>query len=228
MNDDNYINLSYIKDQNELAVNLSNLFSINELIYIKLDEVNIKPRDINKIQEIYYEKEFSESKKVFKIIDTMILDNYPAKRYIILRITISNKIQVDFKCKYSKNIIKYIAQTLAKCYNYLLWKNDNDIKIIKSHIMGNILDIVSKFDIDFGELKFILNYLFIQYENDGLLDYNFSISNYDFEVKSNNLDIVRFGFKSNNEWKYVFLQNNNVSISNINFIIDELIGKNNK
>jgi len=223
--DNNYINLSYIKDQNELAVNLSNLFSIDELINIKLEEINLKPRDINKIEEIYYEKEFTESKKVFKIIDIMILDNYPAKRYIVLRISIKNKVQIDFKCRYSKNIIKYIAQTLAKCYNYLLWKNDNDTKIIKSHIMTNISNTISKFNIDFNELKFILNYLFIQYENNELLDYDFSISNYEFEVKSNKLNIVKFGFKIDDNWKYVFLQNNNITISNINFIIDELIGE---
>ena len=159
MNTNDYSDLSLIKNQNELVTRLSKILTIEEIKQINLSNLKYN-RPINDIQYTYYEKEFKESKKEFKIIDTLILDIYPPIRYISIKIFISNSLNIEFKYKYTKNFIKNIAMSIDKTYNYMIWKDKRDEKYYKGHIINNFSKFLSKLNKEtLEELKFIINYL---------------------------------------------------------------------
>lgn len=224
-----FIDLSLVKNQNKLAKKIANFFTKDELNYIDLSKLEPDDRDLGDIQYIYYSKTF-ENKKSLKIIDTLILDRYPAIRYVTIRLSIGDEEQLDYKCKYTKNIINILNVLFARIYNYKFWGNDED-HIIKSRIMAEYANkLRSKLtNEDLEEVKFVLTYLI----NDGSIkrdnefNYNFGIGPHQFNVSSNSVGILIFSFKEKDEinWNKIYFAKSNTGVSNIQFVVQKALNQ---
>jgi len=223
-----YLDLSLIKNQNELAVKIANFFDKDELDLIDLSKLEKTNRDLEEIQFIYYTKEF-ENGKILKIIDTLILDSYPAARYVTIRLCLGDIEQLDYKCKYSKNIIIYLNQLFARIYNYKFWKRKDDDHIIKPHIMKEYSDKMKK---EIGsevleEVRFVYTCLIddgsIKNHND--FNYDFSIGNFEFNIISNSVGIIKFSYKGRKEiyWNKILFLKTDTGIANINMLIEHAL-----
>ena len=224
--DSKYFDLSLIKNQNELAVKISNFFTKEELDNINLTDVHKKNRDLNKMQYIYYEKDFENDKSV-KIIDTLILDIFPACRYVTIRLSIGEREITEYKCKFNKNIVKQLYSLFSKIYNFKYWSTIEDQNIIiKSHIIDNFIKRLS-FDIDketLQEARFVITYII----DDGSIkkdnfNYDFSIDGNDFNIFSNEFQVSFSYKKSNGKFNKIYFDKTDTGISNINFIINQAI-----
>ena len=223
-----YLDLSLVKNQNELAVKIANFFDKDELDLIDLSNIEKANRDLGEIQFIYYTKEFENSKSL-KIIDTLILDSYPAARYVTIRLSFGDIEQLDYKCKYSKNIIIYLNQLFARIYNYKFWKRKDDDHIIKPHIMN---EYSNKMKSEIGsevleEVRFVYTCLIddgsIKNHND--FNYDFSIGNFDFRIISNSVGVIKFGYKGKKDvyWNNIMFQKTDTGIANINLLIQQAL-----
>jgi len=223
-----YLDLSLIKNQNELAIKIANFFEKDELNCIDLSKLEKSNRDIDEIQYIYYTKEFDNG-KTMKIIDTLILDTFPAARYVTIRLTIGEKEQLDYKCKYSKNIIQQLNLLFAKVYNYKFWKQDKDDHIIKPHIIDEYSKTMKKNLTveDLEEVRFVITYLINDgsIKNNNEFNYDFSIGNSEFIVESNSVGLVKFAYKNKKDanWKKIYFAKNDVGISYINLILQKAL-----
>jgi hypothetical protein len=223
-----FLDLSLIKNQNTLAIKIANFFDKEELDLIDLTKVNNENRDIDSIQYIYYNKEF-KNKKSIKIIDTMILDIFPACRYITIRLSNGDIEQFDYKCKYSKNIIKILNSLFAKVYNYKYWSGEFDKNIIRSHIVNNYSKKLSS-DVDketLEEARFVITYLINDgsIKNNNNFSYDFSINKKDFHIESNEYGQVQFSYRNNENEKFnrIYFDKTDTGISNINLIIEQAL-----
>jgi hypothetical protein len=223
-----YLDLSLIKNQNELAVKIANFFDKDELDLIDLSKLEKTNRDLDEIQFIYYAKEF-ENGKILKIIDTLILDSYPAARYVTIRLCLGDIEQLDYKCKYSKNIIIYLNQLFARIYNYKFWKRKDDDHIIKPHIMKEYSDKMKK---EIGsevleEVRFVYTCLIDDgsIKNHNVFNYDFSIGNFEFNIISNSVGIIKFSYKGRKEiyWNKILFLKTDTGIANINMLIEHAL-----
>lgn len=196
--DNEYLDLSLQKNQNELAVKISNFFDKDEALTIDLSNLEKANRSVDEIQYLYYTKKFPSGKEV-KIIDTLLLDRFPAIRYVTIRLSYKEQEQLDYNIKFNKNILKQLNIVFAKMCNYMYWASNGDNAIIRSHILENFskhmqLDISSE---TLEEAKFVINCLISDgsIKSDNNFVYDFSISKIDFHVESNTLGIVKFGYK---------------------------------
>ena len=225
-----YIDLSLIKNQNKLAVMISNFFEKDELELIDLSKIEKSNRDIDEIQYIYYNKKFENDRSI-KIIDTLILDSFPAARYVTIRLEVGDMIQLDYKCRYNKNIISQLNALFARMYNYKNWKSEKDDHIIRSHIIQNYSNSMKK-DLsseELEEVKFIIIYLVNDgsIKNDNNFNYDFSIGNFNFNITSNPMGIVKFSYKNKKDvfWKKIFVNKNDVGISSIELMIQQALNQ---
>lgn len=226
MNSD-FIDLSLLKNQNDLAVKIANFFDKDEISCINLSNLEkAENRDIEEIQYLYYNKKF-EGGKELKIIDTLIIDTFPAARYITIRLSYKEQEQIDYKCRYCKNILIQLNIVFAKAYNYLYWKSDDDNKILKPHILSNYSNKLAKSlsATTLEEAKFVINCLITDgsIKNNNNFSYDFSISGIDFHVESNSLGVVKFGFR---EAKAIYFNTINFAktdtgISYIIYVLEE-------
>jgi hypothetical protein len=225
-----YIDLSLVKNQNELAIMIANFFDKDEIRVIdlsKLEKVNL---DLDEMQYIYYNKKFEGGKSI-KIIDTLILDRFPAARYVTIRLEIGEMVQLDYKCKYNKKIIEQLNILFARIYNYKYWKRDDDDHIIKSHIMNRYSDEMRKIfsNEELEEIKFVITYLINDgsIKNDNDFNYDFGIGGYEFNIESNPVDLVKFSYKDKKDvyWNTIFFIKNDTGISNILLLIQEALNQ---
>lgn len=225
-----YIDLSLIKNQNKLAVMISDFFTKEELESIDLSKIEKSNRDLDEIQFIYYNKQFEGGKSI-KIIDTLILDSYPAARYVTVRLEIGEMVQLDYKCKYCKNIINQLNVLFGKVYNYKYWKSEKDDHIVRSHIIYNYSKNMKRdlTEEELEEVKFIIVYLVNDgsIKNDNNFDYDFSIGNFNFNIKSNPVGIVRFSYKNKKDikWNKIYVNKNDVGIASIELIIQQALNQ---
>ena len=216
--------LSLIKNQNELAIKIAKFFTIEELDDINISNVHKKNRNLEDLQYVYYSKEFDNDKSV-KLIDTLILDIFPAYRYVTIRLSIGEKEVIEYRCKFCKNIIKQLYSLFARIYNYKNWSTDID-SINKSHIINNFIKRIS-LDVDketLEETKFVVAYT-INNENikNDDFNYDFSISNVDFHIESNEYQIS-FSYKlPNKKFNKIYFDKTDTGVSNISFIINQAI-----
>ena len=230
MSNPEYIDLSLIKNQNKLAVMISNFFDKDELNCIDLSKIEKSNRNLDEIQYIYYNKKF-ESGKSIKIMDTLILDSYPAARFVTVRLEIGEMVQLDYKCKYCKNIIEQLNGLFGKINNYKYWKSEKDDKIIKSHIMSNYSNRMKKdlSEEELEEVKFIITYLINDgsIKNDNNFKYDFGVGDFSFDIESNSVGIIKFSYKNKKDiyWNRIFLDKNNVGLSNINLLIQQALNQ---
>ena len=228
MSSSEYIDLSLIKNQNELAVKIANFFDKDELEYIDLSKLEKKNRDLDEIQYIYYIKEF-ENKKSIKIIDTLILERYPAARYVTIRLAIGEMEQLDYKCRYSKNIINQLNTLFGRAYNYKFWKRKDDNHIIKSHIITEFSNEMKLLipEEDLNEVKFVITYLVDDgsIKNNNNFEYDFSIGNFNFNLTSNSVGIIKFSYKNRKDvyWNKIYISKTDTGISNIDLIIQQAL-----
>ena len=223
-----YLDLSLIKNQNDLAVKIANFFDKDELNLIDLSKLEKTNRDVNEIQFIYYNKSFENGKSI-KIIDTLILDSYPAARYVTIRLSFGDIEQLDYKCKYSKNIIIYLNQLFARVYNYKFWKRKDDDHIIKPHIMKEYsnkmrADLSSE---ELEEIRFVYTCLIDDgdIKNHSEFNYDFSIGNYDFNILSNSVGIIQFSYRGKKDiyWNKIMFQKTDTGVANINLLIQQAL-----
>lgn len=227
MSNNDFIDLSLMKNQNKLAVKISNFFTAEELLYINLSNLEKANRDINEIDYLYYHKKFDGTNNEIKLIDTLILDTYPALRYVTIRLYVKEFEQTDFRCKYNKNILKQLNLVFAKACNYKHWKSVEDNSIIRNHILTNFSKKITEY-IDeeiLEETKFVINYLISDgsIKNNNNFYYDFSINKIDFHVESNSLGIVKFGFKREKDFYYniIQFQKTDTGISYIIFVLQQ-------
>lgn len=222
------IDLSLIKNQNELAIKIANFFTKDEFKNIDLTKLGDRGnRDIDNIEYIYYAKQL-ESGKMLKIIDMLLLDIYPVSRYIIIRL-INGAEQIDFKCRYSKNIVKLLNSLFIRAYNFKCWKSEEDTRIIKAKIIRNFSNKLKQYlnEEELEEVKFVINYLIddgsIKKNNE--FNYDFSIGEYEFNIESNKAGLIRFSYKNKKEQYFnsIYFTKTDTGLSNINLIIEEAL-----
>lgn len=227
----NLIDLSLVKNQNELAIKIANFFTRDEFRIIDLTKLHkSENRGIDEIEYLHYYKKLSNEKEL-KIIDMLLLDAHPVSRYIIIRL-INGPEQLDFKCYYTKNMIKLLNSLFIRAYNYKCWKSDGDEKIIKSKIIKNFSDKLGS-DLsneELEEIKFVLNYLTDQgkINNNTDFNYDFAIGNFEFSVESNDVGLIRFSYKEKKTpyFNSIYFTSTETGLANINLIIEEALNNN--
>lgn len=153
--------LALIKNQNELAIQFTALFSLQELLLIDLDNISVPNYCYN--MNILYKKDYIDKNndiKTISILDIQLIEskvNVKSNRYIFIRYQ-SNNYQIDFKYRYSKNIIKYIALSIKQAINFINFKNPGDTKIIKKNIVYNAAEVLSsKYELEvLEEINYII------------------------------------------------------------------------
>jgi hypothetical protein len=223
-----YLDLSLIKNQNELAVKIANFFTKDELNYIDLSKLEKENRNLDQIQYIYYSKDF-DNRKSIKIIDTLILDSYPAARYVTIRLSIGEMEQLDYKCKYNKNIISLLNQLFARAYNYKFWKRSDDDHIIKPHITKEYSDKMKK-ELSVEELeevRFIITYLIDDgsIKTDNEFAFDFVVGKFNFYIESNSVGIIKFNYKGKKDmyWNRIMFSKTDTGVANINLLIQQAL-----
>ena len=223
------IDLSLVKNQNELALKIADFFTKDEFRVIDLTKLHkSNNRDIDTIEYIYYDKKIEETKKRLKIIDMLLLDVYPVSRYIIIRL-IDGPEQIDFKCKYTKNMVKLLNALFIRAYNYKCWRSEGDEKIIKSKIMKNYANKL-KSDLrpdELEEVKFVINYLIDEgsIKKNNEFNYDFSIGLFEFNIESNDVGLIRFSYKAKKNIVYnsIYFTKTDTGLANINLIIEQAL-----
>lgn len=138
--------LALIKNQNDLAIQLASLFTLEELLLIDLDNISV-PNNCYNIN-VLYKKDYKDKNndiKTISILDLQLTEstiNVKSNRYIFIRYQ-SNNCQIDFKYRYSKTIIKYIALSIKKAINFINFRTPGDSKIIKKNIVYNAAEVLS-------------------------------------------------------------------------------------
>ena len=228
----NLIDLSLVKNQNELAIKIANFFTRDEFKIIDLTKLHkSENRGIDDIEYIHYYKKFNNEKEL-KIIDMLLLDASPVSRYIIIRL-INGPEQLDFKCYYAKNMVKLLNALFTRAYDYKCWKSDGDEKIIRSKIIKNYSDKLgsdlSKEELE--EVKFVLSYLTDQgkINNNTDFNYDFGIGKFEFNIESNDVGLIRFSYKEKVTpyFNSIYFTTTETGLANINLIIEQALSINN-
>lgn len=226
MNKYNYLDISLLKNQNFLAVKLSEYLSLNELENINLSNVIVanSKRDISKPNNIIYDLEL-ESKSV-QILDIFLLDIYPIVRFIDIRILQGDYFQMDFKLKYSKKIILYLNIVLAKAKNYIRYKFTHENSLIKGSIIGNyssiLADSLSMNGLE--ELRFVSEYITTD-ENvfaDPSYKFNFSIEKINFKLSAIS-NILKCEFIKDNKSNIIYFVRDKIGLSQLGLIVEKAI-----
>lgn len=224
----NLIDLSLVKNQNELAIKIANFFTIDEFRIIDLTKLHKNGnRNIDEIEYIYYDRALTENKRL-KIIDMLLLDVYPVSRYIIIRLINGAEI-IDFRCKYSKNMVKLLNALFIRAYNYKCWRSEDDNKIIKPKIMKNYANKL-KSELtpeELEEVKFVINYLVDEgkVKNNNDFNYDFSIGKFEFNIESNDVGLIRFSYKGKKDPYFysIYFTKTDTGLANINLIIEQAL-----
>lgn len=224
----NLIDLSLVKNQNELAIKIANFFTKDEFRIIDLTKLHKNGnRNIDEIEYIYYDRALTENKRL-KIIDMLLLDVYPVSRYIIIRL-IDGAETLDFRCKYSKNMVKLLNALFIRAYNYKCWKSEGDERIIKPKIMKNYANKL-KLELTIEELeevKFVINYLVDEgkIKNNNDFNYDFSIGKFEFNIESNDAGLIRFSYKGKKDpyFNSIYFTKTDTGLANINLIIEQAL-----
>lgn len=226
MNKSNYLDISLLKNQNLLAVKLSEYLSLDELENIDLSNVLVanSKRDISKPNNIIYTIEF-ESKTV-QILDIFLLDVYPIVRFIDIRILQGDYFQMDFKIKYSKKIIMYLNIVLAKAKNYIRYKFTHENSLIKSSIIENYSTILAESISMNGleELRFVSEYIASD-ENiftNPSYKFNFSIEKITFKLSAMN-NILKCEFIKNDKSNIIYFVKDKIGLSQLGLIVEKAI-----
>ena len=228
----NLIDLSLVKNQNELAIKIANFFTRDEFRIIDLTKLHkSENRGIDEIEYLHYYKKLNTDKEL-KIIDMLLLDAHPVSRYIIIRL-INGPEQLDFKCYYTKNMVKLLNALFIRAYNYKCWKSDGDEKIIKSKIINNFSNKLSSelTKEELEEIKFVITYLTDQgkIKNDTDFNYDFCIGKYEFNIESNDAGLIRFSYKEKVTLYFnsIYFTTTETGLANINLIIEQALNNNN-
>lgn len=229
-----YYDLSVLKNQNEIATHLSNLFTIDELECIDKGLYNYKSlsnRDISEPIVSLYDISFKSPTDIQKkliILDVINIDVYPVKHYIDARITKGNSFQIDFKCRRDNNILTYIASILSKAINFSKHKSITDTSFTYKSIIDNFatkLANISNID-SLEELRLLVEYAISDKNIISAYDYykKFIIDSIDFKITSCKFNIMKFRFKVDNDNKdYILLPRTKIGTLTIPIIIEKAI-----
>ena len=132
-----FIDISLIKIQNELAFHIANLLSVDELEEIMRQCTIDKDykRKVNSSQTILFNIEFED--KSIIIFDILDINKFPTNRYIHIKFKFGNSIQYNIKCKNYKKAVIYFKEIIARAINFLKYRNKEDRAIIKTNIINN-------------------------------------------------------------------------------------------
>jgi hypothetical protein len=229
-NKSDYISISSVKNQNKIALKLTEFFTIDELNYLDFSSLQypVKNREINDIISIFYNATF-KSEKAIQLIDVLILDEFPIARYIDIRLMQGKKFQIDIKCKYTNKSIYYLSIILAKAVNFSNYKNNNDKTYRKNNIIDNYCNKVSKLVANkkyLDDVEFILDY--IVYDDSILLndnfEYDFCVDNLQFYI-SIKLSCIKLNIQEiNTKENYsIYILRNKIGLNDILLIIEKII-----
>lgn len=216
--------ISLIKTQNRIAIELSNLLSVDFLEKIYDSDIEYSPkRDINNTNNLFYN--IKENNIIFGLIDILNLEAFPPKNYINIKILKNKKSIYSINCKYNKKCISCIYSIISKALNYSNHKKSSDLIISRKNIYNNF-SIKMKDNIDsdvLEELKFLIDY----FNNDNSIYeenfYNeFGLSNYKFKFSSKN-KTIKFEFEFNKRRYYIFIDQNIIGISNLINMINKAL-----
>lgn len=223
-----YIELSLIKNQNNVAICLSEFFSIKELEKINLSNISYNPRE-NKdnIVNILYNKKFNETNHQIQILEILSNDQFPSKRYLDIRLLSGKRFQIDIKCKISRKIISYLNIIVAAALNYSNYKSEYDKVFIRKNIINNFSKEFSK-DASLEaleEIKIILDYI----NNDGHPDnytYEFKIENIDMKIIFSEFGYIKLDYINTDTdiHKYIYCRENKTNMSNLSLIVEKALG----
>lgn len=224
-----FVDISLVKSQNQIAVQAATYLSIKELESIDLSKVLYSnKRDISDNCNRLYYIEF-DSGISLQLLDIITIDKYPVTRFTCIRICNGNFCQVDVKCKHSKKNISYFKLIISKALNFAQYKSSNDAIIVKKNIINNfskqISSLISKDVLE--RIKFLLTV--ISTDNSILYNdnyqYSFTISNIKVLVNPYSSNIIKFtilDLESNIE-KYIFLNRDEIGLSNIHLILQKAL-----
>lgn len=219
---DDFLDISQLKNQVKLAVMVSNLFSVNELIDLidSLCNINIYNQDNTDRIEILLDKFYSNDKNV-QLLDILLINKDPSIRYIILRIKNKSYFQTDFKFKYCNNLKGYLYIIFAKAINFLNYRSYGDTIYIYNNIVNNFAMELSKNNSIkvLEELRKMINY--VSNEIDTLDDkvFEFSIEEFKYRLIAKS-SIIRFEFEINNMVYYYYLKKTEIGLSTLHLIIE--------
>lgn len=223
-----YLDMSLLKNQNCIAVKLSHFFTVEELEQIDFTGVDIakSKRNLSKAITIAHEKEFKESHTSIALIDTLLIDVYPASRYLDLRIIKDNNFQMDFRCQYSKKITSYLNIIISKAINFSKYRNKQDVVFIKGHILDNFAAAITKVLTLNGlkEIRFVSEYINSDNSIFAEKDYKFEfiVEEITFCISANQ-DLIKFMFSTGTESDYIYFIKNKIGITSISLIIEKAI-----
>lgn len=137
MKDYERVDISSVKNQNELAIQAANYFSIEDLEKINLESITLlnKREVTDKFNTLY--QVTLENDLVFQIIDVLFIEKYPVERFTYLRFKKDNEVKLDIKCRQHKSNIEFINLILSKAKNFKMHSNENDEFIVMRNLINN-------------------------------------------------------------------------------------------
>lgn len=218
MNKHQYVDMSLLKNQNQLSHHLAKIFSLEELEDINIDNIRLYSsiRDISEVVNSIYKKEF-KSGFTFELQDIFILNRYPVIRYVSIKISKMDYYNIEIKCKNSKKLISYISIAIARAIDYLKYKDKDDDKIIKEHIIDNFAQLLSeKCTVESLEELIFVNEYIINSEECFNSDYkfNFKLDGIDFFFYSSN-HLIKFGFENT----FIYFPKNKIGLNQSRIIV---------
>lgn len=229
---DELLDLSLIKTQNKIALLLKEFLSIEELEDVIESKILMDyKRDVNEIKYIVYSNVFEKSNTKVELLDIMILDSVPAKRFMDYRVSKGNQYQIDIKYHYSKKQFFYWYNIIAKAINYIKYKSPTDININNKNIINNFSNILSKYIKDkesIEEARLLMEYI---NGDENILDldkpfmYNFTISNIKYQITTNEYGLIKFSFIVDEKINSIYFSRNKIGISNVCLVLTKVLNK---
>lgn len=219
---DDFLDISQLKNQVKLAVMITTVFTITDLIDLmdSLENINIYDlgnKDTDKV-EILLDKFYTNEKNV-QLLDIFLMDKNI--RYIILRVKNKSYFQSDFKFRYCGNLKEYLYIIFAKAINFLNYKSYGDTSYIYNNIINNFAMELSKNNSIkvLEELRSAVNYISNEIEEVKDDTFEFCIEEFKYRLIAK-LSIIKFEFESNNKIYYYYLKRTEIGLSTLHLIIE--------
>ena len=228
--DKKYIDISFAKTQNKVALRLADVFTIEELESIDLNDAIIpEKRDISGMLIPIYIKSFKygmKDNKVIIILDSIIEDTFPIQRFHSINVY-KGAYGVEIKCIHRENNLDYLAICIAIAINYLKY-GKKDKRIISRNAINNSFSkksLIISSQKTLKEVLFILEYLnvnnaFVVRNN---YSYVFYIDNIQIKIDSYYTSCIKFSISDEKEESHIYIVKNKIDISNLFMIIESAI-----
>jgi hypothetical protein len=114
-----FLDISDFDNQVFIALQMSEIFSAQELEQLQFNSIIIPPRrDINDQFEIFFDKIFQSNNR-FQLVDMITHVNNRPERCIDIRIHKTNKIEIIIKCDFDMNVPTFTSDIVCLAINYI-------------------------------------------------------------------------------------------------------------